>query len=160
MTFGGVVAEFKRIGSLVWRGLFGVAFIWLFLTRLADLVIPAARTDWVSYCASQSIPHLQVLVAQVVTVVLSGWMVWVLVDNVRFRSAKEKLEFTGVHFASFFITWGLYRVREKVQAGRLVNHVAENFSGEFWIAVFMLTFCLGMNPVIEFVFRDRKLRAA
>lgn len=44
MTFGGVMEEFKRIGSLVWRGLFGVAFFWLCLTRLLDLIILAVWT--------------------------------------------------------------------------------------------------------------------
>lgn len=148
--------DFKRIGGLVWRGALGLLCAWLFLTRLADLLIPSARAGWVGFCAGQSISYAKVVAAQLLTVVLSGWLIWVHWDKDRFKSRCEKMEYHGIYFAGGFITWHLYSMREKIETGRVVKHAAEYFNGNFGVAIFMLVLCLGMNPAIEFLFREKK----
>ena len=152
--------EFKRVGGLIWRGLFGALFSWLFLTRLADLVIPSARAGWVSYCATQSIPYLQVLVAQVASVVLSGWMIWIHLDRDQFKSASMKMEYHGVWSASNFFTWRLYSGRSRFEDGETLLRAYEKFNVQFWLAVIVLAMSLGMNPLIEFIFREKKVKEA
>lgn len=151
---------FKRIGSLVWRGLFATLFVWLGLTRFADVLWPSARTDWVDFCARHSIFYGQVLFAQLATVGLSGWLVWTLANNARFAAAWPKIEFLAAVFSSKHLTWGVYRTKHKLVVGGMSPDLGGNLMFEFWVALFALVLCLGMNPAIEFIFREKKVKEA
>lgn len=152
--------EFKRIVSLVWRCFFAVVFVALLLTRLADLVLPLARTGWIGFCARQSIPYSQVMVAQLATVVLSGWLLWVHSDSDRFKSAWGNLEYIGILGATNFFTRKLYSSRSQVETGVVPERIAESVNVQFWLAIILLVLFLCFNPAIEFIFREKKVKEA
>lgn len=152
--------EFKRVGSLVWRGLAAVIFVVLGITRLADVLLPSPRTEWIEFCSRHSILYSQLLVAQLATVGLSAWLVLTLADTARFEAAWPKIEFIGVMLASRHLTWGIYGAKYKLSVGRVVSDVPAGFNLWFWTTIFMLFLCIGMNPMIEFVFREKKVKEA
>jgi hypothetical protein len=158
MTFGGVVEEFKRIGSLVWRGLFVALNVYFFVTRFADLVAPDNRASWSSFGVSSSVPYWQILSSQALTVLLTGILVYCCVDRYRYEKMHDRIEFIGVQFASSNLTYWMYAYKYRVETGVPVARIAQKMNTQFGLSLIMLAFCIILAVGIEVIFREKSER--
>lgn len=150
--------EFKRVGSLVWRGLFVALNVYFFVTRFADLVAPENRASWFSFSVSRSVPYWQIISSQALTVLLTGILVYCCVDRCRYEKMHDRIEFIGVHAAAFNLTHWMYAYKYRVESGVPVARIAQKMNTQFGLSLFMLVFCIILAVGIEVIFREKAER--
>lgn len=157
---GKVIGEFKRIGGLVWRGLFATLNCYFFITRLSDIVIPNNRVAWAEFAAIRNVPQWQVSSSQALTVLLTGILLYCTLDQRRYEIMHDRIEFIGVHAAAFNLTHWMYAYKDRFEQGVPVERVAQKMTTQFGVSLFMLVFCILLALGIEIIFGEKKVEQA